>query len=129
MTDLPSRVDITEEGPREGFQIEPGPIPTADKIALIDALSATGAKRIQVAYKAYSIYRDWKRDRAATLLGNFWRKIRRIDAVRKRFLQCLAVVRGARVKQLAVALLRRTMDGALMRVSVDRLRLIALPLM
>jgi len=49
MTDLPSRVDITEEGPREGFQIEPGPIPTADKIALIDALSATGAKRIQVA--------------------------------------------------------------------------------
>jgi hydroxymethylglutaryl-CoA lyase len=49
MTDLPSRVEITEEGPREGFQIEPGPIPTADKIALIDALSATGARRIQVA--------------------------------------------------------------------------------
>jgi hydroxymethylglutaryl-CoA lyase len=49
MTDLPNRVDIQEEGPREGFQIEPGPIPTADKIALIDALSATGLRRIQVA--------------------------------------------------------------------------------
>ena len=49
MTDLPRRVSINEEGPREGFQIEPGPIPTADKIALIDALAATGLKHIQVA--------------------------------------------------------------------------------
>ena len=32
MTDLPKQVDIHEEGPREGFQIEPGPISTADKI-------------------------------------------------------------------------------------------------
>lgn len=49
MTDLPTRVEITEEGPREGFQIEPGPIPTADKIALIEALSDTGLRRIQAA--------------------------------------------------------------------------------
>lgn len=49
MTDLPRRVDIQEEGPREGFQIEPGPIPTARKIELIDALSETGLKKIQVA--------------------------------------------------------------------------------
>lgn len=49
MSDYPASIDIMEEGPREGFQIEPGPIPTADKIALIDALSATGVKRIQVA--------------------------------------------------------------------------------
>jgi isopropylmalate/homocitrate/citramalate synthase len=49
MSDLPKRVDILEEGPREGFQIEPGPIPTAQKIELIDALSLTGLKRIQVA--------------------------------------------------------------------------------
>jgi len=49
MSDLPESVDITEEGPREGFQIEPGPISTERKIALIDALSATGLKRIQVA--------------------------------------------------------------------------------
>jgi isopropylmalate/homocitrate/citramalate synthase len=49
MSDLPESVDITEEGPREGFQIEPGPIATERKIELIDALSATGLKRIQVA--------------------------------------------------------------------------------
>ena len=47
--DLPSHVAISEEGPREGFQIEPGEIATADKIALIDALSACGLRRIQLA--------------------------------------------------------------------------------
>ncbi|MGK6317313.1 hydroxymethylglutaryl-CoA lyase [Neorhizobium sp. DT-125] len=49
MTALPSAVLISEEGPREGFQIEPGPISTAAKIELIDALSRTGLKSIQVA--------------------------------------------------------------------------------
>ena len=49
MSDLPVRVQINEEGPREGFQIEPGPIPTESKIALIDALSETGLNKIQVA--------------------------------------------------------------------------------
>ena len=49
MTELPDRVEIAEEGPREGFQIEPGPIATEAKIALIDALSATGLRTIQVA--------------------------------------------------------------------------------
>ncbi len=49
MSQLPARVFIKEEGPREGFQIATAPVPTADKIALIDALSATGASRIQVA--------------------------------------------------------------------------------
>jgi hydroxymethylglutaryl-CoA lyase len=48
MTDLPAAVRITEEGPREGFQIEKGPIPTARKIALIDALSRTGLDHIQI---------------------------------------------------------------------------------
>jgi len=47
MSDLPKHVDIHEEGPREGFQIEPGPIPTADKIKLIEALSETGLHHIQ----------------------------------------------------------------------------------
>jgi hydroxymethylglutaryl-CoA lyase len=48
MTDLPTHVDIHEEGPREGFQIEPGPISTSDKIRLIDALAETGLRHIQV---------------------------------------------------------------------------------
>ncbi|HET6183868.1 MAG TPA: hydroxymethylglutaryl-CoA lyase [Acetobacteraceae bacterium] len=49
MSDMPSFVRINEEGPREGFQYEKGPIPTERKIALIDALSETGLKHIQVA--------------------------------------------------------------------------------
>jgi hydroxymethylglutaryl-CoA lyase len=49
MTDLPTKIDIQEEGPREGFQIEPGPISTARKIELVDALTDTGLKKIQVA--------------------------------------------------------------------------------
>ncbi|HTZ02703.1 MAG TPA: hydroxymethylglutaryl-CoA lyase [Xanthobacteraceae bacterium] len=48
MSDLPAAVRITEEGPREGFQIEKGEIPTARKIALIDALSQTGLDHIQI---------------------------------------------------------------------------------
>ena len=48
MTDLPTHVEIHEEGPREGFQIEPGPISTADKIRLIEALAETGLRHIQV---------------------------------------------------------------------------------
>jgi hydroxymethylglutaryl-CoA lyase len=48
MANIPKFVLINEEGPREGFQIEPGPIPTAQKIELIDALSDTGLKQIQI---------------------------------------------------------------------------------
>lgn len=47
MTDLPTHADIHEEGPREGFQIEPGPISTADKIRLIEALAETGLHHVQ----------------------------------------------------------------------------------
>ena len=47
MGDLPKRVEIHEEGPREGFQIEPGPIATADKVRFIEALAATGLKEVQ----------------------------------------------------------------------------------
>jgi hydroxymethylglutaryl-CoA lyase len=49
MSDFPKFVQINEEGPREGFQFEKGPIPTARKIELIDALSETGVNHIQVA--------------------------------------------------------------------------------
>jgi hydroxymethylglutaryl-CoA lyase len=48
MSDLPAAVHIREEGPREGFQIEPGPIPAARKVALVGALAATGLRQIQV---------------------------------------------------------------------------------
>ena len=48
MSDLPKSIEIHEEGPREGFQIEPGPIPSADKIRLIEALADTGLQHIQI---------------------------------------------------------------------------------
>ncbi|MEM7441018.1 MAG: hydroxymethylglutaryl-CoA lyase [Pseudomonadota bacterium] len=43
------RVDIFEVGPRDGLQNERHTIPTADKVALIDMLSACGFGRIEVA--------------------------------------------------------------------------------
>lgn len=48
MSSFPSSVRINEEGPREGFQIEGAGILTARKIDLIDKLSTTGLKQIQV---------------------------------------------------------------------------------
>ena len=45
---LPSSVRIREVGPRDGFQNEPEEIPTADKVSLIDQLSETGLRRIEV---------------------------------------------------------------------------------
>jgi hydroxymethylglutaryl-CoA lyase len=48
MSDLPRFVHINEEGPREGFQIESAAIPTNRKIELVDALSNTGVRHIQV---------------------------------------------------------------------------------
>jgi hydroxymethylglutaryl-CoA lyase len=48
MSDLPKSIHLYEQGPREGFQFEKGPIPTARKIELVDALSETGIDHIQV---------------------------------------------------------------------------------
>lgn len=42
-------VEIFEVGPRDGLQNEPGEIPVADKIALVDKLSAAGFRRIECA--------------------------------------------------------------------------------
>ena len=42
-------VTIVEVGPRDGLQNEPAPIPAADKIRLIDLLSAAGFRRIEAA--------------------------------------------------------------------------------
>jgi hydroxymethylglutaryl-CoA lyase len=48
MNELPSRVKIREVGPRDGFQNEPETIATADKVRLIDMLSAGGLQRIEI---------------------------------------------------------------------------------
>lgn len=45
---LPTRVTLHEVGPREGMQFEKEPIPTADKIRLVDMLSQCGLAEIEV---------------------------------------------------------------------------------
>ena len=44
----PERVEIREVGPRDGLQNE-DPVPVADRVRLIDALSGTGLRRIEAA--------------------------------------------------------------------------------
>jgi hydroxymethylglutaryl-CoA lyase len=44
---LPAVVDVYEVGPRDGLQNELRTLATADKVRLIDALSASGLKRIE----------------------------------------------------------------------------------
>jgi hydroxymethylglutaryl-CoA lyase len=48
MPSFPKSVHIREVGPRDGFQNEPEVIPTADKVRLIDCLSKTGLRRLEV---------------------------------------------------------------------------------
>src|SRR5205085_8838021 len=48
MQELPSRVQIREVGPRDGFQNEPEVVPTAEKIRLIEMLGRTGLRRLEV---------------------------------------------------------------------------------
>ncbi len=49
MAAVPARVEIHEEGPREGFQIEPPGFSIADRAALVEALADSGLRQIQVA--------------------------------------------------------------------------------
>lgn len=47
MSDLPRTVDLTEVGPRDGLQIEPRTLTTAEKLRMIDALAASGIREIE----------------------------------------------------------------------------------
>ena len=49
MGHLPRFVEFREMGPREGFQIEKRHYPLEDRVKIIDALSETGVKHIQMA--------------------------------------------------------------------------------
>jgi hydroxymethylglutaryl-CoA lyase len=46
VSDLPAAISLREVGPRDGLQNE-DPVPTPAKVALIDALSHTGVRRIE----------------------------------------------------------------------------------
>ena len=70
------RIYFNEVATRDGFQIEPNFIPTADKIALVDALSECGYAKIEVTSftspKAIPMLRD-----AEEVMG----RIRRVPGV------------------------------------------------
>jgi len=46
---LPRTIEIVEVGPRDGLQDEPNIVPTADKIAYVDAVLRAGLRRVEVA--------------------------------------------------------------------------------
>src|SRR3979411_2914009 len=48
MPELPGSARIREVGPRAGFRTGRGLIPTAQKVELIEALGATGLRRLEV---------------------------------------------------------------------------------
>jgi hydroxymethylglutaryl-CoA lyase len=48
VVELPKSVRIREVGPRDGFQNEPERVDTAEKVRLIDLLSATGVGRLEI---------------------------------------------------------------------------------
>jgi hydroxymethylglutaryl-CoA lyase len=67
--ELPRRVSMREVGPRDGFQNEPETIATADKIRLIDMLSATGMRRLEVTSFVRADVIPQLADAAAVLAG------------------------------------------------------------
>jgi hydroxymethylglutaryl-CoA lyase len=77
MTDFPKFVEFREEGPREGFQIEKHIYPIDQRIELIDMLSDSGLKRIQVGSFVSPRY---VRQMADT--GELFRRIKRVPGVK-----------------------------------------------
>jgi hydroxymethylglutaryl-CoA lyase len=66
---MAEHVEIFEVGPRDGLQNEQRPIPTADKIALVDLLSQAGFRRIEVASFVSPRWVPQMADSAAVLAG------------------------------------------------------------
>ncbi|MBZ4022403.1 hydroxymethylglutaryl-CoA lyase [Rhodobacter sp. TJ_12] len=66
---MAERVEIVEMAPRDGLQNEKRPIPTAEKIALVNALSKVGYKRIEVAAFVSPKWVPQMADGAAVLAG------------------------------------------------------------
>jgi hydroxymethylglutaryl-CoA lyase len=76
MSDFPKFVEIREEGPREGFQIEKKIYPIEQRIELIDLLSDTGLKRIQVGSFVSPKYVPQMAD-----TGELFQRIKRVPGV------------------------------------------------
>ena len=66
---MADRVTVYEVGPRDGLQNEPGFVPTATKIALIDLLSETGLTRIEATSFVSPKWVPQMADAAAVMAG------------------------------------------------------------
>ncbi|WP_340152057.1 hydroxymethylglutaryl-CoA lyase [uncultured Sneathiella sp.] len=77
MSDFPKFVEFHEEGPREGFQIEKTIYPIEERIELINLLSETGLKNIQVGSFVSPKYVPQMMD-----TGELFKRIRRRDGVK-----------------------------------------------
>ncbi|HXH81581.1 MAG TPA: hydroxymethylglutaryl-CoA lyase [Candidatus Tectomicrobia bacterium] len=66
---LPDRVTICEVGPRDGFQIEAGFIPTETKIEVVDRLADAGVPRIEVTSFVHPKAVPQLRDAEAVMAG------------------------------------------------------------
>ena len=77
MNDLPKQIEIHEEGPREGFQIEPPGFSLAARAGLVESLAGTGLAQIQVASFVNPVRVPQMAD-AAELFA----RIRKVDGVR-----------------------------------------------
>src|SRR5690349_22851726 len=86
--ELPDRISVREVGPRDGLQNE-DPVPTDAKVALLDALSATGVQRIE----AVSSVRPSAIPQMADA-DEVWRRIARAPSVR--YSALVPNLRGAR---------------------------------
>jgi len=76
MSDFPKFVEFREEGPREGFQIEKTVYPIEQRIELLDLLSDTGLKRIQVGSFVSPKYVPQMAD-----TGTLFQRIKRVEGV------------------------------------------------
>tara|TARA_R110002126_G_scaffold185573_1_gene334090 strand:+ start:23715 stop:24674 length:960 start_codon:yes stop_codon:yes gene_type:complete len=76
MSDFPKFVEFREEGPREGFQIEKKIYPIEERVDLIDLLSDTGLKRIQVGSFVSPKYVPQMAD-----TGTLFQRIKRVPGV------------------------------------------------
>jgi hydroxymethylglutaryl-CoA lyase len=76
VNDVPGRISVREVGPRDGLQNE-DPVPTEDKVELIDRLSATGVTRIE----AVSFVRPAAIPQMADA-EEVWKRITRAPSVR-----------------------------------------------
>jgi hydroxymethylglutaryl-CoA lyase len=101
MSTLPSRVRIVEVGPRDGLQNEAASIPTADKIAFVNALAEAGHSMIEATAFVSPKWVPQMADASGVCAGITRHRGVRYTALVPN-LQGLARAREARVDEVAV---------------------------